>query len=164
MSKRTGIAWALVILWMAIIFMLSHQPASVSSSLSNGITETIIKAIEKVMPGADFDIRDFHYIVRKNAHFIAYFVLGALTVNALRKSGIHGFRNLAFSFCVCVLYAISDEMHQLFIPGRSGEARDVLIDSAGACVGIGVFSLLTKFCSKKKKENYSLNKHSIKRT
>ena len=163
MSKRKTVSWLVVLLWMSLIFILSHQPGAASSSLSSGITEAIIKTIEKVLPEADFDIRTFHHIVRKNAHFIAYFVLGALTVNALRRSGLRGFRSIVFSLIICVLYAISDEVHQLFIPGRSGEMRDVLIDSTGACFGIVVFSLLTRLGSKRKnrsKESYSSNKNT----
>ncbi|RNF39534.1 VanZ family protein [Planococcus salinus] len=166
LSKRTIFSWAAVILWMAIIFILSHQPASVSSNLSSGITEAIIRAFERIMPDAQFDIRNFHFVVRKNAHFIAYFVLGFLTFHALRQSGVRGIRSFLFSFGICALYAISDEVHQLFIPGRSGEVRDVVIDSAGACAGIAVFGLLARFISKNKRSFRSdarSSGHSFKR-
>ncbi|WP_257348292.1 VanZ family protein [Pseudalkalibacillus decolorationis] len=131
-----------VILWIALIFYLSHQPATMSNELSTGITEVIVKTVEKVIPNMDFDIRGFNHIVRKNAHFFAYLVLGLLVINALRRSELYGYRSIGLALLICVIYAISDEVHQLFIPGRSGEIRDVLIDSTGASVGIGVYLMI----------------------
>lgn len=142
MLKGKRIAWTLVILWMALIFYLSHQPATESNELSTGITEIIITTVENLIPNAEFDISGLHHIVRKNAHFIAYFILGILVINALRVSGVRGYRSMVLALGICVLYAISDEVHQLFIPGRSGEVSDVLIDSAGASVGIGDYLVI----------------------
>jgi len=137
-------SWTAVIVWMALIFYLSHQPATQSNELSSGITNFIVKAVENVAPNLDFDISGFNYLVRKNAHFIAYLILGVLTFNALRVSGGRGARSVVIALGICVLYAISDEVHQLFIPGRSGEVKDVLIDSAGASVGIGVSLVIAR--------------------
>ena len=127
---------------MLLIFNLSSQAASESDQLSTGITEIIVKVIEKIIPKADFNIEDFNHIVRKNAHFIAYLVLGVLVINALKMSGIRELELLDWLW-ICMLYAASDEIHQLFVPGRSGEIRDVMIDSSGAAVGI-VGYMLTK--------------------
>lgn len=138
MTVRKIVSWAAVIVWMAIIFNLSGQVAEESDQLSTGITEIFVRTIEKFAPDIHLDMESFHHLVRKNAHFIAYLVLGILTANACGQSGINGCRRLIASLLLCVLYAASDEVHQLYIPGRSGEARDVIIDSAGAITGIGV--------------------------
>ena len=63
-------------------------------------------------------------------------------INALRSSNVLGYRSMSLAFFICVLYAISDEVHHYFIPGMSGEVRDVNIDTAGASVGIGVYLLI----------------------
>ncbi|MEI3612385.1 VanZ family protein [Pseudogracilibacillus sp. SO30301A] len=132
------IFWIPVLIWMSVIFYLSHQPGSESSELSSDLAAKILYLIELIFPvNSDY----FHHFIRKSAHFIAYFILGILVVNALR---IHNFKYAAYAFLICVLYAISDEVHQLFIPGRSGEVRDVLIDGTGAFIGIGVYFLLKK--------------------
>ena len=73
--KRT-ISWLIVLLWMALIFFLSSQPADLSNELSTGITETIARAIERIIPGTEIIIGELNHIVRKNAHFIAYLVSG----------------------------------------------------------------------------------------
>ncbi|WP_078378821.1 VanZ family protein [Sutcliffiella halmapala] len=136
------LSWGIVFLWMGTIFLLSAQPAQQSAGLSNGITATVIETIEKIIPDLSVNQDAFNHLVRKNAHFFAYFLLGVLTLNAIQRSGIHGLKSASLALGICILYAITDEIHQLFVPGRSGEIRDVLIDSAGAFVGIGVYRLI----------------------
>ncbi|AIF44544.1 VanZ family protein [Virgibacillus sp. SK37] len=151
------ISWISVILWAVLIFYLSHQPAEESRELSGGVTEVVAQTVEKVGPNVEFDIRDFHREVRKNAHFFIYLILGFLVVNALRASNVLGYRSVILALLICVLYAIVDEVHQLFIPGRSGEVRDVLIDTAGASVGIGVYLLINIIVKKGKSKKVKLN-------
>ena len=122
-----------------MIFYLSHQQAVESNSLSTGITERIVAIIERVTFGVEIDLVHFNHLIRKSAHFFAYLVLGVLVSNALNSHGYAGFKLFWVAMVICVLYAISDEVHQLFVPGRAGQVRDVLIDSAGAVVGIGGF-------------------------
>lgn len=138
MNFSKALSWATVILWMAVIFGFSHQPATVSSGMSSGITETILKAISQISSETAIDADALHSFVRKNAHFFVYLILGILVFRALRMSGVLGYRGAGTALLICALYASSDETHQLFISGRSGELRDVLIDSAGAVVGIGL--------------------------
>lgn len=147
--------WGVVILWMALIFYLSHQPVEKSNNLSKEITEIIIETIEKVVPSKKFDLRTLNHILRKNAHFFAYFILGILVLNALRVSSINGFNGIILTLMICILYAISDEVHQLFVPGRGGQVRDVIIDSAGAIAGIFGYKGLSVIRSKK----YNINKY-----
>jgi VanZ family protein len=98
--------------------------------------------IEKIVPEYDVALSNLEYFFRKGAHFFSYLVLGVLVMNALRRSGVEGFRLCIFALGICVLYAISDEVHQLFVHGRSGQVTDVLLDSVGAVVGIGGLRLL----------------------
>lgn len=155
MPKQSMIAWALAGGWMAVIFILSHQPASVSSGLSSEITEFLMDLFKGIFRWSDAEIEGIHTLVRKNAHFIAYFILGILLLNAIRKNGNLQFRYISLAFAVSVLYAISDEIHQLFIDGRSGEIRDVLIDSAGAAAGIAAYCLIFRLSEKRKNRKTS---------
>ena len=139
--------WILVLLWMALIFYLSHQAAGESDSLSGDLTEIIIENIEN-LTSTTIDIDLFHHLVRKNAHFFAYFILSVLTLNALKWSGFTGYKWISTALLICVLYAVTDEVHQLFIPGRSGEVKDILIDSGGALFGIFVYAGIGKLVSK----------------
>ena len=137
--KRKTLSWLMVILWMALIFSFSHQPRENSNKLSTNITETIIEAIENITPNKNINIRSFNHILRKNAHFFIYLILGILVVNALVHSGVNKSKIIILSLAICLAYAISDEVHQLFVPGRGGQIKDVIIDTAGATVGIGLY-------------------------
>lgn len=133
------ISWTAVLLWMILIFNLSSQEADQSDKLSKVVTEIVIETVEKVAPKGDFDIEKFNHIIRKNAHFLAYMVLGILVLNAFRRSGIYGYKSIGLALLISVLYAVSDEIHQFFVPGRGPGVWDVFIDSVGVIVGIGVY-------------------------
>ncbi|GAB6179470.1 VanZ family protein [Desulfotomaculum defluvii] len=143
-NGKVILSWVFVVLWMVLIFTLSAQPAEQSNGLSKGLTAVIVETIQKVAPESDFDIGIFNHVVRKNAHFFAYLVLGVLLMNVFRKSGVKGLRGYGLALAICVLYAASDEVHQLFVPGRGGQIRDVLLDSTGALVGIGIYWSLSR--------------------
>ncbi|WP_100374125.1 VanZ family protein [Bacillus sp. FJAT-45037] len=142
-------SWVSVLLWMALIFYLSHQPAAESSALSGGVMESIVAVVEIIFPTIQQHLDTFHFFIRKGAHFFAYFILGLLVIHALRGGRLNGYRRVLLALTICVLYAISDEVHQLFISGRSGEVTDVLIDSAGASVGIALY-LIAKTIKRKR--------------
>ncbi|MZQ99687.1 MAG: VanZ family protein [Acidaminobacter sp.] len=131
------ISWIAVILWMGVIFSLSTQPAAVSNELSKGVTEIVIEAVEKVLPAVSLEVEDYNHYIRKNAHFFAYMLLGVLVANALRTGDSRTvLANVVLAGVICAGYAVSDEIHQLFVSGRGAQVKDVLIDSGGAAVGI----------------------------
>ena len=138
----------LPLLWMVVIFMLSHQPASVSSGQSG----VFVEQLHYIAPSIDQQLLTF--LVRKGAHIFAYFVLGILAFNALWRVDLSKFkfnRPATLSIIVCALYAASDEFHQLFIIGRSGEFRDIMIDSCAAMVGVFIISIFVRILQKSKK-------------
>jgi VanZ family protein len=148
MSMKQVISWLSVLLWMSLIFYLSHQPAAESTELSAGVMQLLLASFEVMIPFIQINIDSLHFLIRKGAHFTAYFILGILLIHALRTSGTAGMKAALMALLLSVLYAVTDEIHQLFIPGRSGEVRDVLIDSVGAAVGIGFYLLYRKMRTK----------------
>ena len=134
------ISWMLVAGWMGLIFYLSHQTGEGSGSLSGSITERIIAFLR--LDNVDIDF--LHFLVRKGAHLFSYFVLGILLVNAFRMSGMVAGKYYYLSLAICVIYGMTDELHQLLVPGRSGQVRDVLIDSVGALIGIFSYKIFLK--------------------
>ena len=81
--------------------------------------------------------------VRKCAHATEYAVLGVLILGtAYSFSEDSRKRSMLICWCAGTAYAASDELHQLFVPGRSCQFRDVCIDSAGVLAGVLVFSLI----------------------
>ena len=127
---------------MGLIFFLSSQQAADSNQLSTGITEFIIDRLSGIFPEVSPKVQWINHIVRKNAHFIAYLVLGIFLVNAFYLNGSRGWKAFILALLISSLYAASDEFHQTFVPGRSGELRDVMIDTAGALTGIGMYMIM----------------------
>jgi VanZ family protein len=138
MEKRKIImivVWTLTFVWMGIIFYLSNQPAVQSSQLSSGVTKKFVSIIENFAPGIEnFEFNSLETCIRKNAHFMAYLVLGGLTLMSLKLGNIK--KAALMALLICIFYAISDEFHQLFVFGRSCQFSDVLIDTTGALLGI----------------------------
>ncbi|GIN71383.1 hypothetical protein J14TS2_18580 [Bacillus sp. J14TS2] len=135
----------LVLFWMVLIFTLSNQPKTDSRELSSSLTEKVLSTIEIVLPDLEVNEERLHHIIRKNAHFLAYCLLGVLVIFSINRMKLAPIRSIGLAMAVCILFAISDEVHQLFVPGRGAEVKDVLIDSAGASVGIGLYVCITRF-------------------
>ncbi len=124
------------------IFCFSSQNSQTSSDTSGGITKVAISIVypnfsELPKEQQEIIIHNITFVIRKTAHFSIFLLLGVfsymtiVSYNYPRKP-----YKLAFSSVFCLLYAISDEVHQMFVPGRSGEVRDVCIDFLGALCGI----------------------------
>ncbi|HPU96106.1 MAG: VanZ like family protein [Firmicutes bacterium ADurb.Bin153] len=133
--------WVAVLVWMALIFFLSARPYELSGADSGRVAELIVEAMESLGIRGRLNSTDTALVlfVRKAGHFIEYSVLCLLVMNALVKSRPEGridtitYRKLALiALVVCVSYALGDEVHQSFVPGRSMRAGDVAIDSAAA--------------------------------
>src|SRR5699024_1546325 len=84
LQLRKYFRWPAVVLWMGILFYLSHQPGEQSSELSSGITIALIDFMQNAMPFISVDADTAHHLIRKSAHFSAYAVLGVLVTYALR--------------------------------------------------------------------------------
>lgn len=139
----------LVIFWMSLIFMLSSQPADDSTKLSDGFISTTIGKIYKIF-NENVDEETMNEIkikytlpIRKAAHFTLYMILGILTILLICQYNLYIKQVILLSIGICFIYAVSDEIHQIFVSGRSGEIRDVMIDICGSFVGIMIFTKLT---------------------
>ncbi|MCE5286409.1 MAG: VanZ family protein [Pelosinus sp.] len=137
--------WGVVFLWLVLIFALSAQPAERSDLLSKRITGIIAGAISWIA-SLDIDAKTinglisvWNNVVRKFAHGWVYFILGILVIKAITYTRLTGFKAYVLTLVFCSIYAASDEFHQLFVPGRSGQISDVLIDLLGAVFGMVVY-------------------------
>ena len=144
----------LVIIWMGIIFCFSNQNANDSTKVSDGFITTVINFLignDLSIDEKEILLEKCSFYVRKLAHFTLYFVFGILILTLLYQ---YKFKNkVLIGIVFCIIYSCSDELHQLFIPGRSGEFRDVLIDSIGSIVGIFFYKFVKKCILLGKKES-----------
>ncbi len=122
----------LLIFWCFLIFYFSNQPGSVSN-VSSGV---IVNFIKKIIPG---NYHTITFIVRKLAHISIYFILYLLTFNCFKR-----FNKRKYAIYFCLLYAVSDEIHQLFVVNRSCELRDILIDMIGVVLAYLIIKKVKK--------------------
>ena len=129
----------LTILWMVTIFMFSNQKSYDSTNKSQSFVRSTIVNVYKLFDRNASDeklesiVETFDVPVRKCAHFLEYFILGVLVFFTLNSYGI---KNKYIMIMLCFLYASSDEIHQLFVLGRSGSLIDVLLDTLGSSCAI----------------------------
>ena len=150
----------MVLTWMITVFTLSNEPAKKSSNTSGKTIRIIINILPNTRNMDENEkeqiVSDLQPITRKLAHFSLYTLGGILIYNFINAFNIEFSKKFIFSFLIGGIYAISDEFHQLFIPGRSGEIRDVCIDSSGVLLGIFIMIVLIKLGGKigrNKREN-----------
>lgn len=118
---------ALLILWMALIFLLSAD--SDSGATSGGVLEALLGVLGALTGPLGPDAQEtLHLLLRKAAHFTEYAVLALLWTGVLPR----GKSRLLLAFLLTTAYAVSDEIHQAFVPNRGPSPFDVLIDAAGA--------------------------------
>ena len=130
----------LLIVTFRIIFGFSSQNGEKSGTISRQITEFVtkdIKAIQKLEKSKkEIILNKIEHFIRKLAHFSLYTVVGILVMSLMSTYKIEQIKRISISLLTGVLYAISDEVHQSFVPGRGPQVLDVLLDSSGVLVGI----------------------------
>ena len=139
------ILFILIILMMGIIFKFSSSNGEESTHQSMGLIGKTIGLIAEII---NPDITEeeklilyekYHLPVRKLAHITEYFILCLLVCMFLCTYDINYIKVIIYSFVFCFLYACSDEIHQLYVPGRSGNIIDVFVDSIGISLVLVVY-------------------------
>lgn len=130
------VSWAAVAACMTVIFSLSAQTGGESEGLSGWVL-----LFMKLNVSQEF--------IRTCAHFLEYAGLAVLIFNALYQT--FGYLRPVLSFIISAAYAVSDEIHQLFVEGRAFQFIDIFIDCAGAAGGIIVLFAAIKLISNMKR-------------
>lgn len=121
--------WFLVILWAVLIFHATASPAY--SGARTG------QVVAWVLPAAPVrTVAVINVVVRKSGHVLAF---GTLTALIWWAMGPVAWRS-TWAVALTALYAVTDEWHQSFVPGRSAEFSDVLLDSAAALLALAVIA------------------------
>lgn len=140
----------LAIIWMGVIFMFSAQVSDESKSSSNKVTSAVVNTVISIKKENISEekrqkiIEDKTFIVRKNAHFTEYFILGLILILYLQTKEKLATKYIILAIIFCVLYATGDEIHQLFVDGRSCKIIDILIDTCGSSLAILGFTSIYK--------------------
>lgn len=122
------------LLWMAVIFEFSASYATDSSNQSGSLVNLISSFFGGEM--STLGMNALEVAVRKAAHIVEFGILGALWYGFFYVSPSGRFKPTTSAFTVSVLYAVSDEVHQYFVPGRAARLYDVGFDTLGIVLGI----------------------------
>lgn len=152
---KAAIILILLFLWYSMIFSFSAQNGETSGSLSGSIALKTAQVFDKLTFGHRSEeniallAEKLEFPIRKAAHFIEYAVLGCLWFFFFRIFlGKAGGKKQCICMLVCVgivfLSAAGDEFHQTFISGRSGNFKDVLLDTVGGFTGISLCGFFTR--------------------
>ena len=139
-SKKRFLYLIPVIIWMIFIFYMSGKTGQESSGQSGKISLFITNLLEKVRQDSPQEMQNLQdvleLVIRKAAHMTEYAILFLLSYLAMVKISMiqSRFYNRSIAVLISLLYACSDEMHQLLVPGRSGRMIDVGIDMAGVLI------------------------------
>ena len=131
-----------------------------NSKSKTAISEAVGKAIETTNKMGITDkqpnqkqkekvIDELNYPLRKVAHASEYFIFTIIILIALKNSGIKGKRKFIIALAICFIYACTDEYHQTFVKGRTGQFTDSLIDTAGGFSSCLIYYLINKVLNKK---------------
>lgn len=175
MTIKQTVFRVLTIIWAIIIFSFSARSGDISTADSNRVGMTVGRIVVPHFIEWSNDrqvqfAQKIDYPVRKTAHASEYAILGILLVGAEiyyiiekylfseRKQTSKLYTNVKLyilPWLIGTLYAVSDEFHQLFVPGRSCQVTDVMIDSMGVIVGIIFIVVIDKVYGFLKKQKYN---------
>jgi VanZ family protein len=128
-----------LVLWAVIIFLAS------TSALSGSNTAVLVRPLHWLFPHLSEAALNFIHgvIIRKGAHFTEYAIFGLLAARAFRTSS-HGLLRdqwFVMALLVVVIYSLSDEFHQSFVPSRTASIYDSLIDSVGGSAALAILAI-----------------------
>lgn len=154
------------------VFVLSSQPATESLEVSDGLLVSLFRVFIKNYDSLSAAEREairhtYSNLIRKTAHFCEYAALGCFVLLHLNFARLLGQDDgplsrlcgpaartkpwllVLFAWLAAVLYACTDEFHQLFVDGRGGTLPDILLDSFGAAAGVMFAVLILLFVWRK---------------
>ena len=155
-SIKQVIGLLLIIIWMVIIFLFSNQQGNASSVTSNKVTKEIIEVLPSTKHLEENQkneiVKKVNPIMRKIAHYTIYLVGGILIMFFISTIVQSEKRGVLFSVLIGLVYAITDEIHQMFMDGRTAKITDVFIDTLGVITGVVIYITIKKiiYCIKSK--------------
>ena len=142
-KKRTLLMGLICLAWLLVIFLFS----AMNSSNSSNLTEIVLDIVSYTRGNNPFinelfikltENHSIFYVIRKIAHLFVFCILQIISFILLRTLGFSFFKSTVYSMLIVIGYACTDEFHQLFVSGRSGQLSDVFIDTIGGSIGLSI--------------------------
>lgn len=158
MNIKSIIITILVVLWCGVIFYASSRTSTQSNGKSKEIVFKTVTATAKItnklkLTNIDLSndiwgknmVKKINKPFRKLCHATVYFILSILIMIGLKIFNIDIKKAMLIAVGICFLYSLTDEFHQLFVSGRSGQFSDCLIDTLGATIGVIISKIIFLF-------------------
>ena len=144
---KKSIVYVLWLFWLFIIFYLSNQPGNISGGESSHLIYNTLHFIYTCLNLDTSHLNEIiliiHNPLRECMHSLEYLILGVLTINLLIQTQVKE-NKMIITILFCFIYAATDEIHQLFILGRTFEYFDILMDMVGTLIGTLITKLIWK--------------------
>ena len=162
MNNKT-ISWIIVLIWAIVIFIMSSMNTNESNNSSKHVINNVVEKTVETTNGLgitdkhptenkmDQVIEKLNYPLRKAAHASEYFIFTILILIALKNSGVKGNKRFIIALVICFIYACTDEYHQTFVNGRTGQFSNTLIDTFGGFVSCLMYTFMMKVNKIRKK-------------
>lgn len=137
----------LLIVCMIVIFFFSSENANKSTIRSVNTSKEVINVVtNNSVEEEELNsiTHDYFNVFRKSAHFIEYFILGLLVINVIKDYYKVSFKYIVIAIILCFIYSVSDEIHQIYVLGRSCQIKDMFIDTIGSSVGVCLYYFIIK--------------------
>lgn len=152
MNRKNYINILLILIWLFVIFSFSAEDSKESLNSSDQVIITTAETIkrEELTPKEKESLIERYIVpVRKSAHFFLYFVLGFLVYTLIKDICGLTPASIIFTMIFCIVYACSDEIHQIFVPGRTAQVFDVFVDSCGSLLSTFIVYIFCKIKEKR---------------
>lgn len=168
------ISLALTIIWAGVIYYFSDQPDTISTIQSHGVIYSFAGLLGREVRNMN-KLVTIDGILRESAHGVEFCLLAMLVYNSLylclnyrkqeemllsAETGVictDKFRNIKCFLCglvICTIYALTDEIHQIPVPGRAFELIDLFIDITGIIIGLALMYLIRIICERKRRNSF----------
>lgn len=158
MNLKNILIIVIIVLWCGVIFYASSRTSSQSNGKSKKIVAETVKItatitnklnISKVDLSNDIwvnnMVKKINKPFRKLCHATVYLILSILIMIGLKIFNIDIKKAMLIAVGICFLYSLTDEFHQLFVSGRTGQFSDCLIDTLGATIGVIISRIIFLF-------------------
>ncbi|MFT5874041.1 MAG: VanZ family protein [Clostridium sp.] len=151
LKRKTIVKIIICVIWVSVIFYNGTRQGEVSQRSSKEVIKiaTMVMNIPTDIDGPSIKFSDVNYFVRKNAHFFQYFILSILICAAIKEFNLNKWSEIFLLLFILLLFPVIDEFIQKYIPGRTSNIFDVIIDFGGGILGLTISIIMHKMHTKK---------------
>ncbi|MGH4140355.1 VanZ family protein [Clostridium sp.] len=155
-KAKTIVKVLLCVIWLSFIFYNGTRQGEVSQKSSNEVIKVagmVMKVPEDTIAKPNIQFSNLNFYVRKNAHFFQYFIFSIFLCVAIRNFKLYKTTKIFLVLFLLLFFPVLDEFIQKYVPGRTSNVFDIIIDFSGGTLAMILSSISYKFsCQFNKKK------------